>query len=217
MRQHPKSAAIYARSATREGYALNPSALEQQVQHCQQYGTEQGYSIAEQHIYQEVASGAEYRNRPGLQALRRAATQHAFEVVIVATYDRFSRNSLHITSLLEELDVFGIQVQCPTESNEAPDTFLHLWHMFLVEQERERLRNTAQGTTFHMHQHPIRHTQDASGVQRLYEQATHAVDLPTLLRTVMWEALPSVPGIQLDNALPLGYTWEAPFAPPSFE
>jgi DNA invertase Pin-like site-specific DNA recombinase len=85
--------------------------LEGQILKAQQYCSEHGYSLSESHIYQEVTSGAEYKNRPQLTALREAARQGQFDTVVVLDYDRLARNQALVMELLTELEQHGVTVE----------------------------------------------------------------------------------------------------------
>ena len=102
-------AAIYARSATRCEFG-STFALDVQVQACRRFCDERSYIVEEQHIYQEVASGADVRNRPRLHALRMSARSNAFDIVVILDADRLSRNPAQVQVLANELEAIGIQI-----------------------------------------------------------------------------------------------------------
>src|SRR5947209_8157314 len=85
-----KRAAIYARTATVQ--EREPQlALATQIHDCVEYAANQGYLILEGLVYQETCSGLSL-NRPALTALREAAKRGEFDVLLVFTSDRISRN-----------------------------------------------------------------------------------------------------------------------------
>ncbi len=108
-------AAIYARSATQceQGslYSLNA-----QMAACRSYCDERGYLLDEQYIYQEIASGADLRNRPSLHDLRMAARSNAFDIVVILDADRLSRNPAQVQALANELEAIGIQIASAREN-----------------------------------------------------------------------------------------------------
>lgn len=138
--QTPKRVAIYARSATTSEQGDVPSSIDQQVAACRLYCSEKGYSIDERHIYQEVSSGAEYEGRPQLTALRLAARNHEFEVLVLPRYDRLARNYAHQAAIIEELARVGVTVESVQEHFESSQLgeFLNFVHTCLEEMERER-------------------------------------------------------------------------------
>ncbi len=106
-----KRAAIYARSATVNPQDNEPSSIEQQIAACRHYCTEHGYKLDEQHVYSEVYSGARYKERPQLTALRNAARDREFDVLVIFAVDRLARNSEHQLIILDELTQVGITVE----------------------------------------------------------------------------------------------------------
>lgn len=113
-----KRAAIYARIAT-PGQVPGESAFALQTQiaeaksHCEQ----RGYSVAEEHIYQEIAPGTEYQKRTELTQLRRAARRGEFDFIVVFAYDRISRKQYLVTAFLAELETFGVSVESVIEAS----------------------------------------------------------------------------------------------------
>jgi site-specific DNA recombinase len=110
-----KRAAIYARTAIMpQAKGHNPLAA--QILMAQQYCTEHGYTLNESHIYQEVYSGAVYKNRPRLTELREAAKQGEFDIVVVIDYERLARNQALVAELINELEQYGVSVESIRES-----------------------------------------------------------------------------------------------------
>ena len=83
-------AAIYARVST-DKQEEEGTSLVTQVQKCLECCWRKGYVVAEIHIYREVWTGAEYRERPLLSKLREAARNREFDVVVFYAFDRLSR------------------------------------------------------------------------------------------------------------------------------
>lgn len=203
----PKRAAIYARSATAQSQS-GDNRLSWQVDLCRHYCDGRGYTQDEHHIYQEVASGADYRNRPHLHALLLAASRHEFDLVVVHTHDRLARNPVHVATLLEVLSTLDIEVECPTESSDAEDHFLHLMHTFLVEQAHECLHHRLKRHG-NAQSRLVTNDEAASLVPSLFEQAARGVDLPTLATVANTSELAALAETQPKNSFPLGYTWQA--------
>jgi DNA invertase Pin-like site-specific DNA recombinase len=59
--------------------------------------------------YADYAVSGRQESRPQLQALMRAARQHAFACVLVWKFDRFARSVAHLLRALEEFDYLGIR------------------------------------------------------------------------------------------------------------
>ncbi len=138
--QTPKRAAIYARSATINQQDSGPSSIEQQIEACRQYCAEHGYTLDEQYIYQEVYSGAQYRERPQLTALRVAAGDHEFDALVIFAFDRLARKSVHQTIIIDELTQAGVTVESVQEQlgGSAIGQFLRNAHAFMQEIETEQ-------------------------------------------------------------------------------
>ena len=99
MQEPTKRAAIHARIATPpQTKDLDPLTF--QIEAARHYGSEKGYAIDESHVYQEVLSGSEYKNRPQLSLLFGAAKQGAFDVLVVFALNRPPRNPADVAILL---------------------------------------------------------------------------------------------------------------------
>ncbi len=107
---HPTTTvAIYARSATRD--QSGDSTLGLQIAELQTYCRSKSYRIPDSHVFQEIASGSDYRNRPALTALREAAKRREFEIVVIVDYDRIARTHELVKALLAEMATYGIRVE----------------------------------------------------------------------------------------------------------
>jgi DNA invertase Pin-like site-specific DNA recombinase len=106
----PERAAIYARSAT-----PNREAIDQQIAEGCQHCAEHGYTLDDQHIYPEIIGGKRENNHsylPQLDALRRAAKNHKFDVLVIRSLDRLARDIQFQTMILNELAQAGTRVEC---------------------------------------------------------------------------------------------------------
>jgi predicted site-specific integrase-resolvase len=103
----PKRAAIYARVAVSQEQGT-PNVLEAQIKACQEHCERRGYPL--EHVYQDTASGAQL-DRPMLNALRQAAREHQFTVLVVWDYGRLARKTALLATLLSELEEAGITVR----------------------------------------------------------------------------------------------------------
>ncbi len=84
------------------------------------YAARAGLQIVAEYL-DHAASGLRTAGRPQLQALMRAARQHAFACVLVWKFDRFARSVAHLLGALAEFQHLGIrfisvQDQVDTES-----------------------------------------------------------------------------------------------------
>jgi len=200
-----KRAAIYARTATMQTRELQPDALTQQVRQCEQYCSEHGYSVAQEHIYQDVASGAEYRNRPQLHTLRMAAHHYEFDLVVIVASDRFSRNPLHIALLLEELQALGIQVESPREHTDTDERFLHLFLDFQVETQRERIKSSTQQGKAGKRESPTLKEDEAAIVRQLIEMGASGSPLSEMAAQFTVEGVIDASRAHEGCDTPLGY------------
>ena len=103
-----KRAAIYARSATFPDHgAAFPIA--QQIHLCHEYAIREGYEVVEE--FQEVGSGMVIG--PVLKSvLDRAGI---FDVLIIRSFDRLSRNPSLTTEVIETLEENGVKVLSVTQ------------------------------------------------------------------------------------------------------
>jgi site-specific DNA recombinase len=130
-------AAIYVRVSTTKQEAEGTS-LETQEALCRAYAEERGYQIAG--VYRDVFSGAAYRERPDLSALREQVRAGAVDVVLAYALDRLSRNQAHLAILAEEIEDAGSRLEFVTEDfeNSAVGRFIRSAKAFAAEVEREK-------------------------------------------------------------------------------
>jgi site-specific DNA recombinase len=114
MQEATKRAAIYARIATAPQGA-EPDPLRLQIATAKHYCSEKGYTVNESHMYQEVISGAGYKNHPKISALLESARQGAFDVLVVFALSRLSRNPADVAILIATFEGYGVQVESITE------------------------------------------------------------------------------------------------------
>jgi len=72
-----------------------------------QYAARAGLTIVAEYVDQACSGRQE--SRPQLQALMRAARQHAFACVLVWKFDRFARSVSHLLRALEEFEHLGLR------------------------------------------------------------------------------------------------------------
>ena len=114
MQQSGKRAAIYAWIPT-ASQGSEPDPLLVQIDACQQFCSEQQYTLSPSHIYQEISQEGAYQNRPQLTALLAAAKRGEFDVVVVFAYNRLAREQTQVAILTATLENYGLQVQSVNE------------------------------------------------------------------------------------------------------
>ncbi len=103
-----KRMALYARVSTRR--QVQEATIESQLEQLQQYAQQQGHRIPPAQQYIDQAVSGKHLARPGLDRLRDAAAQRAFEVLLCLHPDRLARNLGAQQVVLDELQRAGIQV-----------------------------------------------------------------------------------------------------------
>jgi len=99
--------AVYAR------YSLenqSEKSIEDQVRVCKNYTQEHGMSIDEKHIYVDEAMSGSIINRPGLQALEKAAEGKEFEAVVVDDLSRLSRSNHQMLTLVLKFNYLQVKL-----------------------------------------------------------------------------------------------------------
>ena len=101
-------AAIYARVSTER--QEREQTIESQLTLLKAWAAAQGHELPDDHIYTDEGYSGSRLDRPGLDRLRDAASEAAFQVVAVLTPDRLARKYAYQVLLLEELGRAGCQV-----------------------------------------------------------------------------------------------------------
>lgn len=126
MQRVSKRAAIYARSAAVE--ELSPSiALEEQVRQVTAYAHAHGYTLAENFMYVEVASGAT-AERPRLLRALSDAKEGKFDVLLVLDYERIARKYTLARTLIGLFEAAGIAI----ESIEDEQVDVAAWELLRI-------------------------------------------------------------------------------------
>ena len=94
-------AAIYARVST--GRQERDQTIEGQLTALRQWVLTQGHSLQPEHIFTDEGYSGSRLDRPGLDRLRDAAREGAFDIVAVYSPDRLARRYAYQVLLLEEL------------------------------------------------------------------------------------------------------------------
>ena len=131
-------AVIYTRVST-EIQEEEGTSLDTQVENCLKYAHEQGYRVIES--FREVFTGSLYRERSLLSKLRQMARNREFEILIINTFDRLSRNQTHLAVLIDEMDHLKIQIACVKENFDDTPTgqFMRNALGFVAEVERQKI------------------------------------------------------------------------------
>src|SRR4051812_47567434 len=111
-------AAIYARYSSEN---QRPESIEDQIASCRKAATAHGFVLSDERIYADHASSGAKEDRPGLNALRAAAPERVFEVVLVDDLSRLARNTLLLLTTLEELRFHGVRVVSVADGLDSDD------------------------------------------------------------------------------------------------
>ncbi len=100
-------AAIYARYSSEN---QSEKSIEDQIRVCKNYLGEHDMSVDDKHIYIDEAISGSVVNRPGLQALEKAAENKEFEAVAVDDLSRLSRSNHQMLTLVLKFDYLQIKL-----------------------------------------------------------------------------------------------------------
>lgn len=131
--------ALYARVSTARQEI--EQTIEAQVEALQRYVQEQGLELEERHIYLDDGYSGARPDRPGLDALRDAAAEGQFDLVLVCHPDRLARDYVWQEVIRTELERCGCQLhflQCPTSDRPEDKLLLQIQGMF-AEYERAQI------------------------------------------------------------------------------
>jgi DNA invertase Pin-like site-specific DNA recombinase len=96
-----KRCAIYARVSTSDQHVDN------QLHDLRQFAAERGYEVVAE--YTDVGISGSKARRPGLDAMLHDGRKRAFNVLVVAAFDRVARSTKHFLGVVDELDSLGIE------------------------------------------------------------------------------------------------------------
>ena len=141
-----KRAAVYCRVSTDKQDDENATSLQRQEEQSVLYAQSHGYTVQKERIFKDVYTGKEYRERPGMTALRQAAHNGEFDVVIVYVFDRLARKQVHQAVIIDDLEHCGVKIECVTENfdDSAIGQFMRSTYAFLAEIEREKILKRTQ-------------------------------------------------------------------------
>jgi len=115
------------------------TSLDTQTDNCTAYAYSNGMRIVE--VFREVFTGSLYRERALLTKLRQMARNKEFDVVIINTFDRLSRNQTHLAVLIDEMEHLGISIDCVKEKldDTSAGQFMRSALGFVAQIEREKI------------------------------------------------------------------------------
>jgi site-specific DNA recombinase len=115
----PKRAILYARVST-EDQAEEGYSLPEQVRHLERYAEAKGYAILGEPILDDGYSGRTM-NRPGLALVRELAAEGAFEILLVAKWNRLFRRGAYQDHFIAEMKLVGVDViSLDGQKNDTP-------------------------------------------------------------------------------------------------
>src|SRR3989338_7005857 len=100
-------AAIYARYSSEN---QSEKSIDDQIRVCRNYCKEHEISSGEEHIYTDEAVSGSLINRPGLQALEKAAENKEFEAVVVDDLSRLSRSNHQMLTLVLKFNYYQVKL-----------------------------------------------------------------------------------------------------------
>ena len=194
------------------------SSLPTQEHACRTFAREQGYEVAEEHVYRETHTGTELWERRELGRLREVVRRSEVKVVVAYSIDRLSRDPVHVGVLLSEAEHAGVDVAFVTEPLDASPEgqLIRFVRGYAASVEHEKIRERTQrgrlarvkagkplaggkcryGYTWRddaktgMDPHPI----EAGIVRRVYDLALAGVPLRTIAKRLNDEAVPPMSG-----------------------
>src|SRR5919199_2808343 len=116
---HQKKAILYARVSTEE-QAEEGYSLPEQIRDLRRYAQAQGYAILGDPIVDDGYSGRTM-NRPGLALVRELAEDGAFDVLLVAKWNRLFRRGAYQDLFIAEMKLAGVDViSLDGQKNDSP-------------------------------------------------------------------------------------------------
>lgn len=127
---------LYARVSTPD--QEDNTSLEAQITRTGEHAAKRGYEVVE--AIREVHSGGD-PDRPGLLQIFELARQHAIDVVIFWTFDRFMRDERHAVIVEYELEKHGVTLEfCDLpEADAASYRILKTFYRWSADEEKRRI------------------------------------------------------------------------------
>ena len=111
-------AAIYARYSSEN---QRPESIEDQISSCRRHAKDRHYIVEQAHVFTDAAASGAREDRPGLAALRVAAIDGGFRVLLVDDLSRLARSTLLLLSVLEEFRFHGVRVLSVADGLDTDD------------------------------------------------------------------------------------------------
>jgi len=103
--------AIYARKSTEDDRHEEDKSTTRQIEHAKKFIEERGWTVLEEHIYQDDGiSGAEFQNRPGFQALIAALNPQAFDAILCSEPSRLGRDMTFTAYHIRQIVDAGVRI-----------------------------------------------------------------------------------------------------------
>lgn len=115
------TAGCYARKSTDEGNkAADAKSCARQITRAKEYAATRGWHFDERYVFSDDGvSGAEFKNRPSLNALLSAVKeQHRLNVLIVSEQSRLGRDTIRTLALIQALNDSGVKIWSYLEDKE---------------------------------------------------------------------------------------------------
>ncbi len=100
-------AAIYARYSSEN---QSEKSIDDQIRVCRNYCKEHDLTVDDEYIYVDEATSGSLINRPGLQALEKAAEAKEFEAVLVDDLSRLSRSNHQMLTLVLKFNYYQVKL-----------------------------------------------------------------------------------------------------------
>src|SRR5260370_11119542 len=115
------TAGCYARKSTDEGdKAADAKSCARQIARAKEFAAKRGWRFDERYVFSDDGvSGAEFRNRPSLNALLTAVKEtHRLNVLIVSEQSRLGRDTIRTLALIQALNDSGVKIWSYLEDKE---------------------------------------------------------------------------------------------------
>jgi len=141
-------AAIYARKSTDDsGKGDEARSTARQVARAVEYATAKGWTVDPRHVFvDEAVSGAEWKHRPGFNALLAALEPRpAFAVLIVSELSRIGRDTVRTPAAILQLEEAGVEIRSylsdsPITLADESGEIMTVVHSLAASFERRRAR-----------------------------------------------------------------------------
>ena len=131
-------AAIYCRVST-EDQEREGTSLQSQLDSCLKLARERDYEVPEEFTVMETYSGLSLE-RPKLDELREWVRNGEIDTVVAYTFDRLSRDPVHLIILQEEMNKAGVELILVMEDVDNSDMGKLITHIkgFVAKLEAEK-------------------------------------------------------------------------------